>query len=90
VLRLRWLHARLPTPTPALPVAGARLALGLEVHRFGAVLSGRLDDPELAVLSSRGWRVVVAAPERVLRSDPGFVVGHLEREFHLHLLDQVG
>jgi hypothetical protein len=33
---------------------------------------------------------VVVPPERVLRADPVFVTGHLEREFHLHLLDQVG
>ena len=90
VLRLRWLHGRLPTPTPALVVGGSRLALGLEVHRFGAVLSGRLGDAELRALSARGWRVVVVTPERVQRSDPDLVVGHLEREFHLHLLDQVG
>jgi len=90
VLRLRWLHGRLPTPTPAAVVGGSRLALGLEVHRFGAVLSGRLTDPELRALSARGWRVVVVSPDRVLRSDPDLVVGHLEREFHLHLLDQVG
>jgi len=90
VLRLRWLHGRLPTPTPGLVVGGSRLALGLHVHRFGAVLSGRLADADLRSLSARGWRVVVVAPDRVLRSDPDLVLGHLEREFHLHLLDQVG
>jgi hypothetical protein len=94
VLRLRWLDGRLPTPTPGLLAPGpggrVRLALGLEVHRFGAALSGQLSDAELRGLSTLGWRVVVLAPDRVLRSDPDFLIGHLEREFHLHLLEQVG
>jgi len=94
VLRLRWLDGHLPTPTPGLVVAGptgpVRLALGLEVHRFGVVLAGRLRDADLAGLSALGWRAVVVTAERVMRSDPGLLVGHLEREFHLHLLDQVG
>ena len=94
VLRLHWLHGRLPTPTPALRVPrtgdpGLRLALGLTVHQFGAVLAGRLADAELAVLGAHGWRVVVLGAERVLRGDPAFLIGHLEREFHLHLLAQV-
>jgi hypothetical protein len=94
VLRLHWLHGRLPTPTPGLQVgrsgAGSvRLALGLEVHRFGAVLAGQLSDVELALLAAQGWRVVVLGAERVLRGDPAYLVGHLEREFHLHLLEQV-
>jgi hypothetical protein len=94
VLRLHWVDGRLPTPTPGLRLPGpggrVRLALGLDVHRFGVVLAGRLSDAELAALSSLGWRVVVLSPERVLRSDPTFLIGHLEREFHLHLLEQVG
>jgi hypothetical protein len=94
VLRLRWLDGRLPTPAPGLlvrsPGGRVRLSVGLEVHRFGAVLAGRLSDAELRGLSTLGWRVVVLDPERVLRSDPVFLVGHLEREFHLHLLQQVG
>jgi hypothetical protein len=95
VLRLRWLGGRLPTPTPGLLVpgpagGGVRLALGLEVHRFGAVLTGQLRDAETAAVSALGWRVVVLGEERVLRSDPAFLVGHLEREFHRHLLEQVG
>jgi hypothetical protein len=94
VLRLRWLDGRLPTPAPGLKVSTpggrVRLSLGLDVHRFGAVLAGRLSDPELRGLSALGWRVVVLGPDRVLRSDPVFLVGHLEREFHLHLLQQVG
>ena len=89
------MHGRLPTPAPALvvPVArgrGQRLALGLEGHCFGAALAGGVDAAGLAVLRAQGWRVVVLAAERVLRGDPAFLTGHLEREFHLHLLDQVG
>jgi hypothetical protein len=97
VLRLRWLGARLPTPSPglAVPLPGpggraVRLALGLEVHRFGVVLAGRQRDADLAALAVLGWRVVVLGSERVLRGDPAYLVGHLEREFHQHLLDQVG
>jgi hypothetical protein len=90
VLRLRWLHAQLPTPTPGLVVGGRRLSLGLELHRFGANLPGQLADADLTWLSRQGWRIVVLAPERALRSDPAFLIGHLEQEFHLHLLDQVG
>jgi hypothetical protein len=95
VLRLRWLEGRLPTPTPGLVVprpggAAARLALGLEVHRFGAVLAGQLGDADLAALGSLGWRVVVLDRRRTLGTDPAYLVGHLEREFHLHLLAQVG
>jgi hypothetical protein len=95
VLRLRWLRGRLPTPSPALQVrrpdgGRVRLSLGLTVHQFGAVLAGRVSDTDLVALSTQGWRVVVLAPDRVLRGDPAFLVGHLEREFHLHLLHQVG
>ncbi|HEX2895945.1 MAG TPA: type IV toxin-antitoxin system AbiEi family antitoxin domain-containing protein [Marmoricola sp.] len=93
VLRLRWLHGRLPTPTPGLPVpghGGHRLALGLEGHRFGAVLAGRLPGAVLTALSAHGWRVVELGADRVLRADAALVTAHLEREFHLHLLDQVG
>jgi hypothetical protein len=95
VLRLRWLDGRLPTPTPGLILAGPgaaqdRLALGLETHRFGAVLTGRLADPELVALAARGWRVLVLEASRILRSSPESLVGHLEREFHRHLLEQVG
>lgn len=90
VLRLHWLQGRLPTPTPALRVGRARLALGLEVHRFGVVLAGQLTDADATSLTAQGWRVVVLTSDRVLRGDPAFVIGHLEREFHLHLLNQVG
>jgi hypothetical protein len=94
VLRLRWLAGRLPTPSPGWSVrAGssrARLALGLESHRFGAALGGRLSEADLVALTGHGWRVVVLDASRVLHSAPEFVVGHLEREFHRHLLEQVG
>jgi hypothetical protein len=95
VLRLRWLAGRLPTPTPGLVLPGAgssrvRLALGLETHRFGAVLAGHLADPDMVAASAQGWTVAVLDSARVLRSAPEFVVGHLEREFHRHLLAQVG
>jgi hypothetical protein len=90
VLRLRWLDGRLPTPSPGLVVAGHRLALGLPAHRFGAVLAGGLSDAALAALAAAGWRIVVVGAERVLRGDPTYVTGHLEREFHQHLLEQVG
>jgi hypothetical protein len=95
VLRLRWLDGRLPTPAPGLLVTApggrrVRLALGLEVHRFGVVLAGRQPDADLAGLASAGWRVAVLGAERVLRSDPAFLIAHLEREFHQHLLEQVG
>jgi hypothetical protein len=93
VLRLRWLAGRLPTPSPGWSVrAGstrARLALGLESHRFGAALGGRLSEADLVALTGHGWRVVVLDASRVLHSAPEFVVGHLEREFHRHLLEQV-
>jgi hypothetical protein len=92
VLRLRWLHGRLPTPSVGLMVrpGGVRLALGLDAHRFGVVVAGDLREPDLATLPILGWRVVVLGPDRVLRGDSALVTGHLEREFHLHLLDQVG
>lgn len=95
VLRRRWLAGRLPTPTPGLVLRGAgsgaaRLALGLESHRFGAVLAGHLADPDRVALVAQGWSVAVLDPARVLHSAPEFVIGHLEREFHCHLLAQVG
>lgn len=89
VLRLRWYSARLPTPIPRLGVGGAVLVLGLATQRFGAVFSDDQAVAELAVLSARGWRVVVLDRERVLGSDPEVLEHHLEREFHRHLLDQV-
>lgn len=89
VLRLRWYEARLPTPTPALAVGGHRLALGLATHRFGVVL-GRFAGEALAATNRAGWRVLVLDPLRVRTSDPDVVIGHLEREFHQHLLTQVG
>lgn len=90
VLRLHWLQGPLPTPTPGLLARGVRLALGLDTHRFGAVLAGRHSDPELWALADLGWRVVAIGEDRVLRGDPTYLVAHLEREFHQHLLEQVG
>ena len=90
VLRMRWLQARLPTPCVAFPVAGRRLALALPTHRFGAVLAGRLEPADRGALAARGWRVLLLDPHRVLASEPEHLVTHLEREFHQHLLSQVG
>lgn len=95
VLRLRWLRGRLPTPSPGLQVprpggGRVRLGLGLTMHQFGAALAGRITDADAVALSTQGWRVVILSPDRVLRGDPAFLAGHLEREFHLHLLHQVG
>jgi hypothetical protein len=90
VLRLHWLQGPLPTPTPGLRARGVRLALGLDTHRFGAVLDGRLSEAQRTALPAQGWRVVVLPEQRVLHGDPAYLVEHLEREFHLHLLDQVG
>jgi hypothetical protein len=90
VLRLHWLRSPLPTPTPGLRVRGVRLALGLDTHRFGADMAGRHCDAELRALAVQGWRVVVLGEDRVLRGDPAYLIGHLEREFHQHLLEQVG
>jgi hypothetical protein len=90
VLRLHWLRGPLPTPAPGLLIHGVRLALGLDTHRFGAVVAGRHRDAELRALAAQGWRVVVLGEDRVLRGDPTYLVAHLEREFHQHLLEQVG
>lgn len=90
VLRLHWLDARLPTPCPGVLLAGGRMALGLPVHRFGAVLAGRAEAAVRDEWRSRGWRVLVLDAERLLRSDAALVRAHLEREFHQHLLSQVG
>lgn len=90
ILRVCWLDARLPTPCPGLLVAGARMALALPVHRFGAVLAGRAGAPARDEWRARGWRVLVLDPERVVSSDADLLGAHLEREFHQHLLSQVG
>lgn len=90
VLRMRWLAARLPTPSPALVVAGRRLALGLPTHRFGAVLAGRGEEDGRGDLVASGWQVLVLDARRVLASDARYLVAHLEREFHQHLLTQTG
>ncbi len=90
VLRLRWYDARLPTPTPALRVVGVRLVLGLPTHRFGVVLSGPAADADVLRCARFGWRVLLLDRARVLASDPVYLIAHLEREFHQHLLSQVG
>lgn len=89
ILRLHWLDARLPTPCPGVQLAGARMALGLPVHRFGVVLAGRADAAVREDWRARGWRVLVLDADRLLRSDGALVRAHLEREFHQHLLSQV-
>ncbi|MFL6158768.1 MAG: type IV toxin-antitoxin system AbiEi family antitoxin domain-containing protein [Marmoricola sp.] len=89
VLRLRWYEARLPTPAPGLLVVGQRLALALPLHRFGVVL-GRVSDDILTRTAAAGWRVVVLDAQRVRVSDPAVLIGHLEREFHQHLLSAAG
>jgi hypothetical protein len=89
VLRLHWLEARLPTPTPGLRVAGHRLALGLPLHRFGVVLAGTVDAAGRAGLAAAGWTVAVVDGHRVQVADPESLGGHLEREFHRHLLSQM-
>ncbi len=92
-LRLRWHEGRLPTATPGLPVCASgrlvRLSLGIERRQFGAVLAGQVSAADLLALEGAGWWVVVLSEERVLHSDPGAWIQHLEREFHQHLLAQV-
>jgi hypothetical protein len=88
VLRLRWLEAPLPTPSPGLVVDGARIALGLATQRFGVVLAGQVEDLERC--RANGWRILVLHRERVLVSDPVFLIEYLEREFHQHLLGAAG
>ncbi len=90
VLRLHWLEARLPTPSPSVLVGGGRIALALPVHRFGVVIAGRVPEELRAGWSTRGWRVLALDGEQVLRTDAALVRAHLEREFHQHLLSQVG
>lgn len=91
VLRLRWHDARLPTPVPHFAVGPDMwLELAVPVRRYAAVLAGRLLDAELHTLASAGWRVVVLPERRLVDSDPQFVIGHLEREYLQHLLEQVG
>ncbi len=90
VLRLHWYDARLPTPTPALRVSGVRLALGLPTHRFGVALTGHASNADIIRCAHAGWRVLLLDRARVLSSDPVSLIAHLEREFHQHLLSQVG
>lgn len=90
VLRMHWLGAQLPTPAPGWTVAGVRVALALPVHRFGVVLSGDTAAEQRQAVRGAGWRLLVLDESRVRRSDPASAAGHLEREFHRHLLEQMG
>lgn len=89
VLRMHWLGGQLPTPAAGWRVAGVRLALGLPVHRFGVVLAGDTPVAQRDAVRRRGWTVLALDELRVRRSDPASVAGHLEREFHRHLLGQM-
>jgi hypothetical protein len=86
VLRLCWLHARLPTPVPGLVVNGVRLALALPVQRFAVSLD---PVPVFGDWPEPGWRVLALDRGRVLAGDRGYLSEHLEREFHQHLLSTV-
>lgn len=88
-LRWSWLQARLPTPALGVVVGGARIALAVPSHRFGAVLAGDLEPAARAALAERGWLVAALPADRVLATDPVLLGQHLEREFHQHLLDQM-
>ncbi|MCX6395984.1 MAG: type IV toxin-antitoxin system AbiEi family antitoxin domain-containing protein [Propionibacteriales bacterium] len=90
VLRLHWLDARLPTPVPGWTVAGARLTLGLPLHRFGVLLTDASPVASPGAVRPAGWTVLVVDERRVRRSDPASSAAHLEREFHRHLLAQSG
>jgi hypothetical protein len=83
VLRLCWLHARIPTPVPGLVVNGARLALALPMHRFAVSLD---PVPVYGGWPAPEWRVLALHRGRVLAGDRGYLSDHLEREFHQHLL----
>ncbi|MCW2786592.1 MAG: hypothetical protein JWP74_3109 [Marmoricola sp.] len=90
LLRMRWLETRVPTPVPGLRFAGARLALSLPVHRFAVTITGTLTPAELTECTLLGWRVVQLDRQRLLASDPSSVSIHVEREYHRHLLHEVG
>lgn len=90
VLRLRWTDARLPTPIPGFSYGGVRLALALPTHRFAVVLAGSLTERQQVALRARGWRVVVLRAGQVLAVEDQVLRTHLEREFHQHLLEEVG
>jgi hypothetical protein len=89
VLRLHWLNAHLPTPTPAWSAAGTRFALALPVHRFGVVVAGETPAIQRLPAIAAGWRVVALDGTKILASDSAALGGHLEREFHRHLLNQM-
>ena len=92
MLRLHWHAAHLPTAVPGMLVAAGprlvRLSLGVESRQFGAVLAHQVSAADLLALEGAGWRAVVLAEERLLRTEPTIWARHLEREFHQHLLAQ--
>lgn len=90
LLRLRWLDAQLPTPIPGFGCRGERLTLALPTHRFAAVLAGSVSPGHLTALRASGWRVVELRPSQVLDAPERVLGTHLEREFHQHLLGEVG
>ncbi len=61
---------------------------GSRRRQFGAVLAHQVSAADLLALEGAGWRAVVLAEERLLRTEPAIWVRHLEREFHQHLLAQ--
>ena len=94
VLRLRWCEAQLPTPTPRLrlscPGGWVHLSLGLHDQRFGAVLTGQISGDQGDHLAERGWRILVLTEQHVVGADAVLLQEHLVREYHQHLLAQVG
>ena len=92
MLRLHWHAAHLPTAVPGMLVPAGprlvRLSLGVESRQFGAVLAHQVSAADLLALEGAGWRAVVLAEERLLRTEPTIWARHLEREFHQHLLAQ--
>ncbi|MBO9520856.1 MAG: type IV toxin-antitoxin system AbiEi family antitoxin domain-containing protein [Nocardioidaceae bacterium] len=90
VLRLRWHDARLPTPIPGFAFGGLRVALALPSHRFAVAVAGLLTERHRGLLRTRGWRVVELRGSQVLTASARALSQHLEREFHQHLLEEVG
>lgn len=89
LLRMHWLDAQLPTPVPGWVVAEVRLSLALPVHRFGVVLRTQARSAEQLRARRAGWTVLVLDEVKVSHSDAASLGGHLEREFHRHLLGQM-
>lgn len=93
LLRWHWNTARVPTAIPAMTVVASgrlvRLSIGTEHRRFGAVLAGHVDAEDLLALEAADWWIVVLPEKRVLEVDQATLTGHLQREFHQHLLAEV-